>query len=651
VFGDRLLRREAPGAFGVFKVQESLGTGALGPLHLALDPSTSQPVVVHTIRLRDRLWSAQPSISAVNALRALCPINIGHPSVARPLSCGVEGGTLYVVYPYRAGRTLDELLGDTPMPPADVVRLLTPVASAIDAAASSRLHHGLLTPRDIIVLGDQVSVTGFGLAQALRSAGVTADVQPLYSSPQRLAGAPPALADDVYSLGAIALRALVGTPAQPDDARVSEDGGSRSLRWVPKPTQSEVQALRSIEGADGRALRVALSRALSEDPLARPGATELLVRLRQALADDSAPASYGEDSAMMLFSSETPDEGSTSPDAAPTVVKMRPPSADPVPLPSREKARETEPARERFRGAASRDPAGKAPRMLSFDDAPAARSPVSPAASSHAVAVVPERRRRRLGLVAAVVFVGLGAAFAVGFFLNDIRRAIDPGAKVAEPQQALGETAAPVVPRAQPQSAPPASRPAGAPSTQQPSAAAQPQAPVLPAPQTPVGPAPPAAPPADSMIGRINVVSTPIGATVTLDGVERGTTPLVLRNLRLGERTIQVALSGHDVRQMQVTLTEASPGRSVEVPLRPSDAEPAPPEPGAAPGRLMVVSRPPGAQLFVDDSLVGKTPLLMTDVAPGSRRVRLELSGYASWTVTVQLEPNQRFRVEADLQP
>jgi hypothetical protein len=256
-----------------------------------------------------------------------------------------------------------------------------------------------------------------------------------------------------------------------------------------------------------------------------------------------------------------------------------------------------------------------------------------------------------LGLVAAVVFVGLGAAFAVGFFLNDIRRAIDPGAKVAEPQQALGETAAPVVPRAQPQSAPPASRPAGAPSTQQPSAAAQPQAPVLPAPQTPVGPAPPAAPPADSMIGRINVVSTPIGATVTLDGVERGTTPLVLRNLRLGERTIQVALSGHDVRQMQVTLTEASPGRSVEVPLRPSDAEPAPPEPGAAPGRLMVVSRPPGAQLFVDDSLVGKTPLLMTDVAPGSRRVRLELSGYASWTVTVQLEPNQRFRVEADLQP
>jgi hypothetical protein len=68
-------------------------------------------------------------------------------------------------------------------------------------------------------------------------------------------------------------------------------------------------------------------------------------------------------------------------------------------------------------------------------------------------------------------------------------------------------------------------------------------------------------------------------------------------------------------------------------------------------GSLHVASRPSGAQVFVDDNLIGTTPLLLSNVAAGSRRLRIELSGYKSWTGSVQIEPGARRPVSASLEP
>jgi hypothetical protein len=63
-----------------------------------------------------------------------------------------------------------------------------------------------------------------------------------------------------------------------------------------------------------------------------------------------------------------------------------------------------------------------------------------------------------------------------------------------------------------------------------------------------------------------------------------------------------------------------------------------------------VTSRPSGAQVFVDDNLIGTTPFLLSNVAAGSRRLRIELSGYKIWTTSVQIKPSARFRVSANLE-
>jgi hypothetical protein len=161
---------------------------------------------------------------------------------------------------------------------------------------------------------------------------------------------------------------------------------------------------------------------------------------------------------------------------------------------------------------------------------------------------------------------------------------------------------------------------------------------------------PPAAP-ADTPKGRILVRSIPPGAAVTLDGDFRGTTPLALRDLTLGDRTIEIAHPGHDTRQMMATLTAERPTRSIDVELHPTGTPGPAYGAGTGSGALHVLSRPVGARLFVDDELVGSAPLLMSGLSAGPHRVRLELQGHRTWSGSVQIEPNQRFRMAISLEP
>ncbi len=159
----------------------------------------------------------------------------------------------------------------------------------------------------------------------------------------------------------------------------------------------------------------------------------------------------------------------------------------------------------------------------------------------------------------------------------------------------------------------------------------------------------PAVPAVDS--GRLIVGSTPAGAGVMVDGRSRGVTPLDLRDLAFATYTIKVSHPGHDTRQQRVTLSERRPTRSVEFELRPtgvpSDATPA----ANSSGSLRVTSRPPGAQVFVDDNLVSTTPFQLSNVAVGVRHLRIELSGHKTWTTSVQIEPSTRSQVSAILDP
>ena len=83
-------------------------------------------------------------------------------------------------------------------------------------------------------------------------------------------------------------------------------------------------------------------------------------------------------------------------------------------------------------------------------------------------------------------------------------------------------------------------------------------------------------------------------------------------------------------------------------------AKPAAEAPGLSsvrpPGSLNVESRPSGAKAYVDNKLVGTTPLVLSDIAAGSHAVRFEFDGYRHWTSSVRITAGETMRITASLE-
>jgi PEGA domain len=55
--------------------------------------------------------------------------------------------------------------------------------------------------------------------------------------------------------------------------------------------------------------------------------------------------------------------------------------------------------------------------------------------------------------------------------------------------------------------------------------------------------------------------------------------------------------------------------------------------------------------VFVNGAQVGVTPLLLSNLAAGSRVVRLELAGYERWSSAVRIITSEETKVDAQLRP
>jgi len=623
-------------------------------VYLGRDPSTNARVVIRTFRLSHQ-WREFGDLSELlNSFQKLCEMTLDHPSLARPLAFGAEGKIPYLVYSHLAGTAMDVVMrqhGARPL--AEVLRRTRQLAVAIDCAAGEGILHGMMTPRDVILDGEQSGITGFGLAQTLIKVAVPAEAEFPYGSPQRLAGAPPTRADDVFSLAAITLELLIGTPKDPDHES-REAQGLPERRRMPRPAPHETRVFTRIAGVDAGKLRACFAAAFSEEPSGRPStATDFVASFEDAFSnkrdtDDTAPSAITDE-----FISEERDV----PRPAAALDKKRSEDDAPleVPLPQALVVAEKRETRAMVRPAAIEDTfiaeVASPLRASSIDDA-SYRIPVHSGLRGVFVAMV----------VAASFAAGFGGGLIVGQRSRPSPEPMNVGhhEPVAAPQptRAAAEDPKPIA------STPPAVAP-----TSKVAASTPKEKEVAPIPNEKASKSQPTAAPVTQQravaaieSGRVLVRSTPAGASVLVDGQSRGVTPIAVGELAFGAHRIEVSQEGQPTRWLWVTLTERRPTQSVDFDFRPTSA---PPHDGAeanatAPtrsarseqvGSLHVASHPSGAQVFVDDNLIGTTPLLLSNVAAGSKRLRLELSGYKSWTTSVQVEPGARRPVSASLEP
>jgi len=143
-------------------------------------------------------------------------------------------------------------------------------------------------------------------------------------------------------------------------------------------------------------------------------------------------------------------------------------------------------------------------------------------------------------------------------------------------------------------------------------------------------------------MARLEITSTPPGATVHLDGSIQpaGITPLS-RWLPFGTRRLRLALEGHLPLVQELTLTRDGPQR-LELKLVAENA----------PGRIELANVLDGAQVVLDGQDVGQTPLPGgLEVAPGEHQIGLSKEGHLPFVAGIQVGPGAVIRVEAVLPP
>ncbi len=123
-----------------------------------------------------------------------------------------------------------------------------------------------------------------------------------------------------------------------------------------------------------------------------------------------------------------------------------------------------------------------------------------------------------------------------------------------------------------------------------------------------------------SSFGRLSIQSSPIGATVLLDGQPRGVTPLELPDVSSGEHELVLDLEGQRVREMVSVATGVTTTVNLPIVAAPS-IEAAGMFPATAPttGTLLVQS-PFEMQIFEGETLLGVTGRRLT-LTPGPHRL------------------------------
>ena len=143
----------------------------------------------------------------------------------------------------------------------------------------------------------------------------------------------------------------------------------------------------------------------------------------------------------------------------------------------------------------------------------------------------------------------------------------------------------------------------------------------------------------EKRIGLVQV-TTNVPATIEVDGLEAGTTPLTAPlRVAAGTRAIGAQASGHLPARREITVAGQTRAE-VALELRPSEVRLA---------HLEIRCALPGADVFVDGILAGKTPLAASiTTEPGTRAVELRRTGYVTQKREIVLQDGARGELTFD---
>jgi putative two-component system response regulator len=204
---------------GACSIIERIGRGGMATVYKAYHPALDRYVAIKVLpeffaedeTYRDRFQQEARSVARLK-----------HPNILSVFDFGQADGITYLVLELVEGGTLAQSLG-APMELEEVVRILQPLASALDHAHSQGIFHRDIKPSNVLIQKDGTPVLAdFGLAKMASSvrrltASGTVMGTPEYMAPEQVTGEPIGPSSDLYSFAVVAYEMLTGrVPFQAD---------------------------------------------------------------------------------------------------------------------------------------------------------------------------------------------------------------------------------------------------------------------------------------------------------------------------------------------------------------------------------------------------------------------------------------------------
>jgi predicted Ser/Thr protein kinase len=253
-----------PGTLGPYRLQDRLGEGGMGVVHLARDAQGGlvavkvlHPATTESANARLRLAREVETMRRVRSA-----------FVAQVLDADVTGEFPYIVTRYVPGPTLEEMVrGRGPLSGWGLRRLAHGTAEALTAIHAAGVVHRDLKPGNVMLTDDRPVVIDFGIAQSpdatrLTQTGLVMGT-PGYLAPEVIEGQPSSPASDVHSWGATMAYAATG--------RAPYGGGGDSYQRI---FYRIISGRADLSGVPAPLVPL-LSAALARDPVNRPSAAWL----------------------------------------------------------------------------------------------------------------------------------------------------------------------------------------------------------------------------------------------------------------------------------------------------------------------------------------------------------------------------------------
>ncbi|HBE45170.1 MAG TPA: hypothetical protein DDW17_06920, partial [Deltaproteobacteria bacterium] len=189
---------------------------AMGTVYLGKDPKINREVAIKTLRYEEFDPQQVEELKKRFFREAEAAGKLSHPNIVTIYDIGEDYDIAYMAMELLDGTDLAEFCEkDKLLSPAEVIRIISLVAGALDYAHSNGVVHRDIKPANIMLLKNgEIKVADFGIARVMASSKTHTGVilgTPSYMSPEQIAGQKVDGRSDLFSLGVVFYELLTGS--------------------------------------------------------------------------------------------------------------------------------------------------------------------------------------------------------------------------------------------------------------------------------------------------------------------------------------------------------------------------------------------------------------------------------------------------------